>query len=78
MDAAAHPLLQLVPAEVAGREDRITVVFFGDAAVEEGAFYESLNFASVRSLPILFVCEDNEFSIFTPRRYRQPIPQTFR
>ena len=37
----------------------IVVVFFGDAAVEEGVFHESANFASLHNLPILFVCENN-------------------
>ncbi|MFA5098675.1 MAG: thiamine pyrophosphate-dependent dehydrogenase E1 component subunit alpha [Candidatus Paceibacterota bacterium] len=38
---------------------RIVVVFFGDGAVEEGVFYESLNFASIHKLPVVFVCENN-------------------
>jgi TPP-dependent pyruvate/acetoin dehydrogenase alpha subunit len=39
------------------------VVFFGDGAMEEGVFWESVNFASVRGLNILFVCEDNGLAI---------------
>lgn len=50
----------------------IAVVFFGDAAVEEGVFHESLNIASVLNLPILFVCENNGYSINTPLKERQP------
>lgn len=53
--------------------DRVTVVFFGDAAVEEGAFHETCNIASVKKLPVLFVCEDNGYSIHTPRLVRQPM-----
>lgn len=45
---------------------RLCVAFFGDGATEEGAFYESLNFASLHSLPILFVCENNGYAIHTP------------
>jgi len=41
------------------------VVFIGDGALEEGVFWESLNFASLKNLPILFVCENNEYAIFT-------------
>ncbi|MCG2726727.1 MAG: thiamine pyrophosphate-dependent dehydrogenase E1 component subunit alpha [Elusimicrobia bacterium] len=54
------------------KERRISVSFFGDGAVEEGIFYESLNFASLHKLPILFVCENNMYSICTPLRDRQP------
>lgn len=49
---------------------RIVVVFFGDGATEEGAFYESLNFASLHKLPVLFVCENNGFAIHTPLNKR--------
>ena len=50
----------------------IVVVFFGDAAVEEGVFHESANFASLHNLPILFVCENNRYSCFTDLSERQP------
>ena len=43
----------------------MTTVFFGDGALEEGVFWESLNFASLKKLPLLFVCEDNGFAIQT-------------
>lgn len=49
---------------------RIVVCFMGDGATEEGAFYESLNFASLHKLPILFVCENNGFAIHTPLEKR--------
>lgn len=41
---------------------RISVAFFGDGAVEEGVFWESLNFAAVHQLPVLFVCENNFYA----------------
>jgi len=44
----------------------VVVVFFGDGATEEGVFYETLNFASLHKLPLLFVCENNGFAIHTP------------
>jgi TPP-dependent pyruvate/acetoin dehydrogenase alpha subunit len=50
---------------------KYTCVFFGDGATEEGAFWESVNFASLHRLPILFVCEDNELAIHTFRHERQ-------
>jgi len=52
--------------------DRVAVTFFGDGAVEEGIFHESLNFAVVKRLPVLFVCENNGYSTHTPLGVRQP------
>ena len=49
---------------------RVTAAFFGDGATEEGVFSESLNFAALKRLPILFVLEDNDFAIHTPRKNR--------
>lgn len=49
----------------------LTAVFFGDGAVEEGVFFESLNFAALKKLPLLFVCENNQYAIHTPQRERQ-------
>lgn len=51
---------------------RVSVAFFGDATLEEGVFHESANFAVLRSLPVLFVCENNLYSVYTPLRERQP------
>ncbi len=45
-------------------------VFFGDGAIDEGVFWESVNFASLRGLPVLFICEDNGFAVHTARRHR--------
>lgn len=53
----------------------VSVAFFGDAAVEEGVFHESANFASLRKLPVLFVCENNIYSIYTQLKDRQPSRQ---
>jgi pyruvate dehydrogenase E1 component alpha subunit len=52
--------------------DTVSVTFFGDASVEEGVFHESANFASLNNLPVLFVCENNLYSVYTPLRRRQP------
>lgn len=49
----------------------IVTVYFGDGALEEGVFWESLNFAALRKLPILFVCEDNEIAVHTATNERQ-------
>jgi pyruvate dehydrogenase E1 component alpha subunit len=53
-------------------EDRATAVFFGDAATEEGVFCESLNFAALKKLPVIFVCENNFYSVYSPLSVRQP------
>jgi acetoin:2,6-dichlorophenolindophenol oxidoreductase subunit alpha len=45
---------------------RTAVVFFGDGAVDEGGFWESVNAASVFHLPVFFVCEDNGWAVHTP------------
>jgi len=53
-------------------EHRVTVVFFGDAAAEEGVFHESLNFTMLKKLPVVFVCENNLYSVQSPLSVRQP------
>ena len=53
-------------------EERISVVYLGDGAVEEGVFYESVNFAVLHKLPVLFVCENNFYSVYSPLSVRQP------
>lgn len=52
---------------------RVAVCFFGDGAAEEGIFHESLNFAVVKHLPVVFVCENNLYSTHTPLEARQPV-----
>ena len=47
------------------RKDSLVVSFFGDGATDEGVFHESLNFAVLKSLPIVFVCENNFYAIHT-------------
>lgn len=54
------------------RKEQITIVFFGEGATEEGVFAECLNFAALRKLPILFVCENNLYSVYSPLKVRQP------
>src|SRR5213080_63983 len=45
--------------------DQVTVCFFGEAAVNQGAFHESLNMASVWKLPVIFLCENNRYGMGT-------------
>jgi TPP-dependent pyruvate/acetoin dehydrogenase alpha subunit len=54
------------------KRDRVTVAFLGEAATEEGVFHESANFASLHHLPIVFVCENNLYSVYSPMEVRQP------
>jgi pyruvate dehydrogenase E1 component alpha subunit len=52
--------------------DAVSCVYLGDAAVEEGVFYESVNFAVLKNLPVLFICENNLYSVYSPLEVRQP------
>ena len=64
-----------VGAAWAGRmrgTDQIFVVYFGEGATEEGVFYEAINFASLKKLSVLFVCENNLYSVYSPMSVRQP------
>jgi TPP-dependent pyruvate/acetoin dehydrogenase alpha subunit len=54
------------------KTDQVSCIFLGDGAIEEGAFYESANFAAVRKLPVLFICENNFYSVYSPLSVRQP------
>ncbi|HEX5269856.1 MAG TPA: thiamine pyrophosphate-dependent dehydrogenase E1 component subunit alpha, partial [Gemmataceae bacterium] len=56
------------------RDDSVVASFFGDGATEEGVFAESLNFAVLKRLPILFVCENNQYAIHTHQGRRQGSP----
>lgn len=51
--------------------NHLIVAFIGDAAIEEGSFWESLNFAKLKKLPILYFCENNYYSVCSPISNRQ-------
>jgi 2-oxoisovalerate dehydrogenase E1 component len=51
------------------KTDQVAVAFFGDGAVNNGAFHEGLNMASIWKLPVLFVCENNQFATEVPFSY---------
>lgn len=53
-------------------DSNVVVAYLGDAATEEGVFHESLSFASLHRLPVIFVCENNLYSVHSPLRERQP------
>jgi pyruvate dehydrogenase E1 component alpha subunit len=54
------------------KNNKVSVTFFGDGAVDEGIFHESLNFASLHKLPVVFVCENNFYSVNSPQSARHP------
>jgi len=51
--------------------DQLSVTVFGDGATEQGSYHESLNFASLYQLPVLFVCENNGLAVHSPGHERQ-------
>ena len=53
-------------------EGRLVVIFLGDGAMEAGVVHESLNFAVLKNLPVLFACENNLYSVYSPLEVRQP------
>lgn len=53
-------------------ESNVTMIFLGEGATEEGVFSECLNFSSLKKLPVLFVCENNYYSVYSPLNVRQP------
>lgn len=63
--ATGYAMALKMQAKVTGHQ-RVMVVMFGDGATEEGCFYESINFAALKKLPILFICENNRLAIHTP------------
>lgn len=59
-------------AKLQGKK-KVVVSFFGDGAVEEGAFHESMNFVTLKKLPILFICENNGYAILSAQKNRQAL-----
>ena len=55
------------------KSDGVVATFFGDGAVDEGSFYESLNFAALEKLPVLFICENNGYAVGSRQLDRQPL-----
>lgn len=59
-------------ASVMKQEKRLVTIFFGEGSTEEGVFAESINFAALKKLPVLFICENNRYSVYSPLEVRQP------
>ena len=60
------------------KTSQVAVAFFGDGAVNNGAFHEGLNMASIWNLPVLLVCENNQFATEVPFQYSSGIPDVGR
>lgn len=65
-------------ASAVRKDNRVAVTFFGDAASEEGVVYESINFAMLKKLPVIFVCENNLYSVFSSLSKRQAHDEIYR
>jgi len=61
-------------SKLLGKDD-VSVVFFGDGATEEGVFFEALNFAVLKKLPVIFVCENNSYAAHMKLKDRQPFTE---
>jgi len=59
-------------------QDSVAVAVFGDGATEEGVFHETMNFAALRKLPVIFVCENNLYATNTHIRDRQAQTEVYR
>jgi len=58
-------------SSVLHKDRKVSVVFFGDAASEEGVLSESMNFAALKRLPVIFICENNFYSVYSHQSARQ-------
>jgi pyruvate dehydrogenase E1 component alpha subunit len=54
--------------------DQVAVTFFGDGATGAGIIHEAINLAAVLSLPVVFVCENNQYAVSTSVKYSLPVP----
>ena len=54
------------------KKKNLVCIYIGDAAVEEGVFFESINFSILKKLPVVFICENNSFSVYSHLKDRQP------
>jgi 2-oxoisovalerate dehydrogenase E1 component alpha subunit len=56
------------------REDAVTFCWFGDGATSKGDFHEGVSFAAIHKLPIVFICENNQYAISAPVSIQLPVP----
>ncbi len=54
-------------------QDRVAMAFFGEGSTSRGDFHEALNFAGIHKLPVVFICENNQYAFTTPIRMQMPV-----
>ncbi len=54
------------------KSKNLSIIYLGDGALETGVFFESINFAILKKLPVIFICENNLYSVYTSLKERQP------
>ncbi len=54
-------------------EDRVAVAFFGEGSTSRGDFHEALNFAGIHKLPVIYICENNQYAFTTPLRLQMAV-----
>ena len=67
----SHAVGSALASKIKKESGRVFVANFGDGAMEQGVFHESLNFASLHKVPVLFLCEDNGLAVHTDATTRQ-------
>ncbi|MDB2637594.1 thiamine pyrophosphate-dependent dehydrogenase E1 component subunit alpha [Alphaproteobacteria bacterium] len=67
----SHAVGSAFAAKIKREKSRVFVANFGDGAMEQGVFHESLNFAALHKVPVLFLCEDNGLAVHTKSNDRQ-------
>lgn len=65
-------------ASLMKKDGKVSVVFFGDGATEEGVFHETLNFAAMKKLPVVFICENNFYATHSHQMTRQAFDNIYK
>lgn len=65
-------------ASLMKKDGKVSVVFFGDGATEEGVFHETLNFAAMKKLPVIFICENNFYATHSHQMTRQAFDNIYK
>jgi 2-oxoisovalerate dehydrogenase E1 component alpha subunit len=69
-----HAVGLALACRITGETERVAITFFGEGATAEGAWHEALNFAGIHQLPVVFVCESNNYAISVPHEKQVPVP----